>query len=147
MWSTFFEFAVFLCSYFWTFTVANWENWKLSVIWTSTTLLLSGIQERDKFFQRANYFAKVYSFKKWMFRFTGIPPARSPGKGRSWLLHEEATYTRKSIFEMIFFTGVSTREVSCVRSDDETPASFNSCSKALKPTSQQICNNPSCNPE
>ncbi|KAK2559265.1 A disintegrin and metalloproteinase with thrombospondin motifs 6 [Acropora cervicornis] len=43
--------------------------------------------------------------------------------------------------------GVSTREVSCVRSDDETPASFNSCSKALKPTSQQICNNASCNPE
>lgn len=43
--------------------------------------------------------------------------------------------------------GVSTRELSCVRSDDETPASVASCSRALKPSTQQICNNPSCKPE
>ncbi|KAJ7365947.1 hypothetical protein OS493_002685 [Desmophyllum pertusum] len=43
--------------------------------------------------------------------------------------------------------GVTTRDLKCVRSDDETPASVYSCSDSVKPKSHKQCNQQSCIPE
>ncbi|XP_078372204.1 A disintegrin and metalloproteinase with thrombospondin motifs 6-like isoform X1 [Oculina patagonica] len=43
--------------------------------------------------------------------------------------------------------GVISRDVSCVRSDDGTPASTRSCSGKVKPQSRKSCQPQSCSPE
>ncbi|KAL9986875.1 hypothetical protein ACROYT_G001084 [Oculina patagonica] len=43
--------------------------------------------------------------------------------------------------------GIITRDVSCVRSDDGTPASVQSCSSIVKPQSRKSCNMQGCSPE
>ena len=61
-------------------------------------------------------------------------------------LIEEDVYIIKLNF--FFYLGISTREVHCVRSDDETPASVESCSKQTKPESQKNCKlSTTCAPE
>lgn len=84
------------------------------------------------------------------------PCSRTCGKGKFWKmslspskLWKVISYTMLILHVLLFsrFAGILTRDVNCVRSDDETPASLKSCPATTKPESHKPCNIESCTPE